>query len=284
MTLSYSRDPFCCYVARQDLATFYDCHRLAFDHFAGVPAEVLYDRTKTVVKNHVGRGQDTPLHPEAVAFAGHYGFAIRLAAPRRPQTKGRVERQVEIVRSHVLEGRTFRSLKEMNAAFATWLPMRRAQVHRTHGQVISVRATVDRAGLGPLPATAYLVTERHQRRLHKDALVSFQTCLYSVPWWGRRPGERLELRVSTDTVAIWTTDPEPVRLASHPRSKRKGAWVVDPAHRVGLPAGGSRSLPQLPPCEADAEELPPELARLPWVATTTVARRDLSTYDQAVGQ
>jgi transposase len=105
MTLSYSRDPFCCYVAAQDLGSFWDCHRRAFAHFGGVPATIVYDRTKTVVRRHVGRGQATPLHPEAVAFAAHYGFTIWLAAPGRPQTKGRVERQVELVRSHVLCGR-----------------------------------------------------------------------------------------------------------------------------------------------------------------------------------
>ena len=279
MTLSHSRDPFCCFVPRQDLATFYDCHRRAFAHFGGVPAEIVYDRTKTVVRRHVGRGQDTPLHPEAVAFAGHYGYAIRLAAPRRPQTKGRVERQVEIVRSHVLEGRTFASLGEMDAAFATWLPIRRAQVHRTHGEVIAVRAEVDRAALGPLPAEPYLVVDRHFRVLKRDALVSFEASLYSVPWWGRTPGERLELRVTPDEVAIWTTGPEPLHLATRPRSRRRGAWVVDPAHRVGLPAGG-RGLAALPPCDGDAAEVPPELARLPWVATK-VARRDLGTYDLA---
>lgn len=87
MTLSYSRDPFCCFVARQDLATFYGCHRRAFAHFGGAPAEILCDRTKTVVTHHVGRGQGTPLHPEAVAFAGHYGYAVRLCAPRLSQTK-----------------------------------------------------------------------------------------------------------------------------------------------------------------------------------------------------
>src|SRR6266545_3643681 len=97
MTLSYSRDPFCCYTAAQDLGTFWDCHRRAFAHFGGVPEVIVYDRTKTVVRRHVGRGQATPLHPEAVAFAGHYDFAIWLAAPYRAQTKGRVERQVEIV-------------------------------------------------------------------------------------------------------------------------------------------------------------------------------------------
>jgi transposase len=121
MALSYSRDPFCCFTASQDLGTFWDCHRRAFAHFGGVPAQIVYDRTKTVVRRHVGRGQATPLHPEAIAFAGHYDFAIWLAAPYRAQTKGRVERQVEIVRSHVLDGRSFASLAELDAAFAAWL-------------------------------------------------------------------------------------------------------------------------------------------------------------------
>ncbi|MGW7469673.1 hypothetical protein ACWGJT_34675, partial [Streptomyces xantholiticus] len=35
MTLSYSRDPFCCFTTSQDLATFFDCHRQAFAHFGG---------------------------------------------------------------------------------------------------------------------------------------------------------------------------------------------------------------------------------------------------------
>ncbi len=59
MVLSYSRDPFCCFVAAQDLGSFWDCHRRAFAHFGGVPAQIVYDRTKTVVRRHVGRGQAT---------------------------------------------------------------------------------------------------------------------------------------------------------------------------------------------------------------------------------
>jgi transposase len=86
-----------------------------------------------------------------VAFAAHYGFAIWLAAPGRPQTKGRVERQVELVRSQVLCGRAFAWLRALDAAFAAWLPIRRAQVHRTHGEVIAVRAQRDRAALSALP-------------------------------------------------------------------------------------------------------------------------------------
>lgn len=55
MVLSHSRGPFCRYTTSMDLATFWDCHTRAFARFGGVPAEVLYDRTKTVVRRHVGR-------------------------------------------------------------------------------------------------------------------------------------------------------------------------------------------------------------------------------------
>ncbi|MGW5434450.1 DDE-type integrase/transposase/recombinase [Streptomyces sp. NPDC004059] len=97
MTLSYSRDPFCCFTISQDLQTFFDCHCRAFAHFGGVPMTIVYDRTKTVVRRHVAPGEAVPLHPEAVAFAGHYDFDIDVLAAYRPTGKGRVEPQVLIV-------------------------------------------------------------------------------------------------------------------------------------------------------------------------------------------
>ena len=47
-----------------------------------------------------------------------------MAAAYRPQTKGRVERQVSIVREHVLRGRDFESVAAMDQAFLDWLPLR----------------------------------------------------------------------------------------------------------------------------------------------------------------
>nr|WP_255474720.1 DDE-type integrase/transposase/recombinase [Pseudonocardia sp. EV170527-09] len=112
--MSYSRDPFVCFTTSQDLGTFFDCHRRAFAHFGGVPAAIVYDRTKTVVRRHVAPGRAVPLHPQAAAFAEHYGFAIDVLAAYRPTGKGRVERQVAIVREHVLAGRSFLSTAAEN--------------------------------------------------------------------------------------------------------------------------------------------------------------------------
>ncbi len=198
---------------------------------------IVYDRTKTVVRRHVGRGNEVPLHPEAVAFAEHYDFAIWLAAPYRPQTKGRVERQVDIVRSHVLAGRTLGSVEEMDAAFAAWLLILRVQVHRTDGEVIAVRAERDRAALRPLPERPYVVAERHLRRVGKDCLISFEASAYSVPWRRVRAGQQVELRVTSGEVAIWTWAATRSLLTTHPRAARRGVWVVDEAHWDGLPDG-----------------------------------------------
>jgi hypothetical protein len=95
-------------------------------------------------------------------------------AAYRPTGKGRVERQVTIVREHVLAGRRFDSIADLDGGFTAWLPIRRSQVHRTHGQVIAVRAEADRAALRPLPAEPYLVAEKHLRRVGKDCLISFE--------------------------------------------------------------------------------------------------------------
>ena len=295
MTLSHSRDPFTCFTTSMDLATFWDCHRRAFAHFGGVPATIVYDRTKTVIKRHVAPGVAVPLHPEAAAFAEHYGFTIDVLAAYRPTGKGRVERQVNIVRDHVIAGRTFDSIAELEGAFATWLPIRRSQVHRTHGQVISVRAEADRAALAPLPEQPYLVTEKHLRRVGKDALVSFEASHYSVPARLVRPGQRVQLQVDGEVVTIRAlpTDTGPEGggwLATHRRARERGSWVVNPAHWDGLPDGHTRTVvvepttrrSAMPTSPARSEELEPLsslLARRH--ADIAVAARPLRDYDTA---
>lgn len=290
MTLSHSRDPFTCFTTSMDLATFWDCHRRAFAHFGGVPGSIVYDRTKTVVKRHVAPGVAVPLHPEAAAFAEHYGFVIDVLAAYRPTGKGRVERQVLINRDHVLAGRSFDSVAELDGAFEAWLPIRRAQVHRTHGQVIGVRAEADRAALLALPALPYLVTDKHLRRVGKDCLVSFEASFYSVPARQVHAGQRVQLQVDGETVTIRAVGADGAAwLATHPRARERGSWVVDQTHWDGLSDGHTRAVlietapPSLPASSATAgeglEPLSSLLARRH--ADITVAARPLSDYDTA---
>jgi len=80
VVLGHSRDAFVRFCGSRDLVSFWACHRAAFAQFGGVPREILYDRTKTVVRTHVGRlaSEGARFHPEALASAHHYGFRIPL--------------------------------------------------------------------------------------------------------------------------------------------------------------------------------------------------------------
>lgn len=276
MTLSHSGDPFTCFTTSQELVTFWACHQRAFAHFGGVPTSTLYDRTKTVVKRHVGAGQEVPPHPEALAFAGHYGFSIVVAAAYRPQTKGRVERQVLIVREHVLRRRDFESVTEMDVAFVDWLPQRRAQVHRTHGEVISVRAERDRAMLPPLPAVPYDVTERHVRRVARGCLISFQGSLYFLPWRDVRRLMHVEVRVDADQVHLHRVGGDSALLATHARSRVMGTWVVDESHWTGLPTR-ALNLPSEVIVPVREERIMASRSRH---ASVMVHHRDLAFYDR----
>jgi hypothetical protein len=130
-------------------------------HFGGVPGSIVYDRTKTVIKRHVAPGRTVPLHPEAAAFADPYGFTIDVLAAYRPTGKGRVERQVLIVRDHVIAGRASTRLPSWTAPSKPGCRSARAQVHRSHGQLIGVRAEADRTAFSPMPVQPYLVAEKH---------------------------------------------------------------------------------------------------------------------------
>lgn len=270
MVLSYSRDPFCCFTTSQNLAAFWECHRRAFAHYGGVPGVIVYDRTKTVVRRHVAPGEAVPLHPEAVAFAGHYDFDIDVLAAYRPTGKGRVERQVLIVRDHVLSGRAFSSIEEMDAAFNGWVPQRRAQTHRTHQQVIGERAAHDHADLRPLPPTPYLVAERHLRPVGQDCLVAFfGGNLYSVPARKVRPRQLVEIRAMKSQVVLHSTVADSsggTLLATHPRAIGRGARVVEEAHWTVCPRARDAAPPPAMSCHGPVVSVlwarRPDLCRL----------------------
>jgi transposase len=237
MVLGHSRDAFVRFCGSQDLVTFWACHRAAFAHFGGVPAEILYDRTKTVVKSHVGRlrGLDELYHPEAVASATHYGFRLRLCLPGHAKTKGKVESDVRWLRGRLTAGHSFTSYEEADAAWAAWNEaVARVRVHGTHGEVVAERAVRDRAALLTLPARPYLVLARTSRRVARDGFVSFEGRRYLVP--RAVPGERLEITVGERELEM-RRDGERALLAAHHR----GA----PHRLLPDPAAGSVSLAAL---------------------------------------
>lgn len=260
MTLGHSRDSFVGLVGSMDLVSFWACHRAAFEHFGGIPRELLYDRTKTVVRTHVGRRrgkEESIYHPEALASAHHYGMRLRLCRARRAKTKGKVESDVFYVRERLLRAHRFRSYEEANARWAAWNDeVARARVHGTHGELVAARAERDRSALGRLPAEPYLVVERTTRKVARDGLFSFEGRRYAVPG---AAGERVEL-------VLGATELEVRRLEG-------GALIC--RHERGRPAL------VLPDPEAGSVELASVLGALP---DAEVHTRPLAAYEELISR
>jgi len=114
-----------------------------------------------------------PLDPEAAAFADHYGFTIDVLAAYRPTGKGRVERQVNIVRNHVIAGRSCDSIRELDGALdalASDLPIQGASHPTARSSPSGRRLTGPRSGV--------CRTSRCPARCHRE----FARSLSWVQW------------------------------------------------------------------------------------------------------
>jgi transposase len=211
---SYSRRQYLRFVEAQDMETTQRQHILAFQHLGGVPATCLYDGMKVVVSRYE---DEQPIYnPRFLAFATHYGYRPVACRPRRPQTKGKVERPFQYVESSLLGGREFRSLEHLNEVTAWWLE-NVADV-RVHGQ--TRRRPVDLHAeelphLIPLPEQPYEVAEVVYRTVDEEGFVAYGQNRYSVPWSATRPGQLLPVKITEQTVIIY--GPHLEELARHAR-------------------------------------------------------------------
>lgn len=91
--LGYSRYPFVEFTDNERTETLIACLERAFHWFGGVPSHVLCDNPKTIVieRDAYDEGKHR-FNSKLLDFAKHCGFVIRLCAPYRAQTKGKVER------------------------------------------------------------------------------------------------------------------------------------------------------------------------------------------------
>jgi transposase len=213
--LGYSRRQYLHFVESQDFATTIREHIRAFAHLGGVAATCLYDNMKVVV---IGYDDDEPIYnPRFLGFAAHYGFRPVACRPRRPQTKGKVERPFGYAESSLLGGRTFRSLEHLNETTVWWL----AEVADVHIHSQTKARPVDRHAeeqprLLLLPARPFDLSQVVYRTVDAEGYIVYRQNFYSSPW--RLIGRAVPVRVTENELTIY--DPSLAVAAVHPLSPR----------------------------------------------------------------
>jgi transposase len=227
--LGYSRRQYLRFTERQDFETLLREHIRAFEHLQGVAATCLYDNMKTEVDRWEG---GEPLYnTRFLAFATHYGFRPHACWPRRPQTKGKVERPFFYVELNLLNGRTFSGLEHLNQVTEVWLANTAdVRIHRETGKRPIDAFVEEQPHLLRLPDAAYDTAKVVYRVVDAEGMIAYENNLYSTPW--RFVGRMFPVRVTEHELVVY--DPASLEVvAGHPlvpRSK-KGERQIDAAHR-----------------------------------------------------
>lgn len=259
MVLGHSRYLWAQYVMHQDLATVLRCHMEAFEHFAGVPREILYDRMKTAVLGEPDEDKPIIYNAKLLACGAHYGFVPRACQPYRAQTKGKVERPYRYIRADFFMARRFLDLEDMNRQLRCWLDtVANVRLHGTTDRIVAEHFSEERPALQSLPAGRFDAVIRQQRRLSHDGCVSVAGNYYSVPDGTRR--RVLDVEITPDQVRIHE---DGQLIALHRLLDGRKQRSVLPGHRQGPRHSQRRERP--------AVRLMPGHA---------VATRSLSVYEQ----
>ena len=242
MTLGYSRALFCDIAPDQKLPAFLRLHEAAFAYLGGVPHEILYDNTKTVVLKTLTEGVDArgevKLNPAFADFARYWGFTPRLCRPYRPQTKGKVESGVKYLRTNFLCGRDASDLPDLRQQMRVWVAdVANGRVHGTTHRVVGEAWAEEKPALqSAAHRRAYPLVVEAVRRVTRDAFVSFKSNRYSVPW--QHAGKEVFVREVGAVVEIVR---EEQQLAVHSLCLGQHQTLTIAAHHAGIPTQAPRS-------------------------------------------
>jgi len=268
-TLGYSRRLFVRAFQHERQSAWFDGIEAAFNHFGGVPQEVLLDNARALVDRHDAATREVAFNERLLAFARYWGFRPRACAPHRARTKGKDERGVGYVKHNAIAGHGFASWSDLEAHLDWWMrEVADQRVHGTTGEAPIARFVRDEAaalrplnGRPPFGQTRELI-----RRVQADATIELDTNAYSVPW--RLIGEAVQVVVAGGRISIRHHGDE---VASHGETSGRRQRVIAAGHLAGI-----ISRPPLATSE-------PPAGLLPAVAAEPELLRPLSEYERVAG-
>lgn len=240
ITLGYSRRLMAEAAADQKLGTLLRMHESAFRQWGAVPEEILYDRMKTVWNGTDERGEIV-WNPVFLDFARYWGFKPRLCRPYRAQTKGKIESGVKYIRRNFLcglLGREPANLDDFNTELRQWVSeVANRRIHGTTHQQVLLRWDEDQFAMLPVNGRPdYPYMDDEQRKVARDAYVSWRGSRYSVPWqyagrevWVREDGREIEVHCGAHRIAV------------HAEAVMRHQTVTRSEHHEGIPLGARQN-------------------------------------------
>ena len=126
-----------------------------FEHIGGVPTEIWFDNTSTIVTRILKNG-GRELTDKFLRFREHYGFNCRFMNPESGWEKGNVENKVGYLRRNFLVPvPRFTNLHDFNRSMLAGADSDMDREHYHYDQTILDRYEADRKALLPFPVIAF---------------------------------------------------------------------------------------------------------------------------------
>jgi len=237
------------------LPTVIACLDRSMRAFGGVPTYWLTDNEKTVSTGHIAG--IAVRHPLIVAVGRHYGVTVTTCVPADPETKGGVERTVQIAKADLVPTDTnlrddYASWSELVDACEAFMVKVNEREHRVTRRAPVEMLAEEQQRLHRLPNDAFTAAFGETRSVTRTATISFGGVTYSVPHtlidqvvWVRVDGDEI--------VATHVAGTGSVEVARHQRST-PGNPRIDDAHYPPRPAGALAREPR-PGNQAEVEFL-----------------------------
>ena len=205
MKMGYSRRSYVEFTTSMEQPVLFACMIHAFNHFGGVPHEILFDNMKTAWLYSIEK-ERWYAHPKMLAFAAHYGFTPRRCKVYRPKTKGKVEREVRYIRTSFLPTITgdIRTIptERLNELVEAWMERVDAKVIREFCQARMERFEQEKALLRAIPVNAFEYRLAKPLFVSREGKITYETNRYTVSSAYR--GKQLEglLDLSSRTLTL----------------------------------------------------------------------------------
>jgi hypothetical protein len=239
------------------------CLMEAFEYFGGLPKAALTDRMKSVLLEMEDK---TPRwNPRFADFMASIGVAPRVCKAYTPQTKGKIERSVGVIKQNFWPGVSFSDIDDLNRQAHIWCERINSRVHRTTHE--RPRDRREQEKLSPFPAAfAWERFATEERKVSWDGYLSYDGVLYGLPSDPPVAGTVVQVRERQGVLSVWSQGHLLAELAKRPLSQ---VTVTHPDQfRNVAPAASLRE-----------RTVPLGHQR----AAPVVVRRALAEYDQLCG-
>jgi transposase len=184
MKLGYSRRSYIEFTTSMEQSILFACMIHGFNHFGGIPAEILFDNMKTAF---IYNDSDCKwqVNVKMAEFAAHYGFSPRRCRAYRPKTKGKVEREVRYIRTSFLPsiGSDISKVPtaRLNELVEHWMMRVDQKIIRDFGQTRAERFEQEKVHLFDFPEQPFEYRLPVLLYVNREGKMFYETNCYSMP-------------------------------------------------------------------------------------------------------